>query len=258
MDNVKVLLPEGAPQGPENNNPYKTGLYRELNPSWHAEDSDWKARQVLRLLSANRLSPRTMAEVGCGAGGVIAAAARELRVDRAVGYDISADAIGIAKDREEKIVDYRQCDIREAGERYELLLVIDVFEHVEDYLGFLRSLRPLADHHIFHIPLDLSVQSVLRAKPLELVRSKVGHLHYFTKETALESLMHAGYRVDDWAYTPSGLELGEPGLLRQLASILRRVALLLNRDWAVRVLGGCSLLVLAHSSDVDSGGGPSS
>ena len=45
---------------------------------------------------------------------------------------------------------------------FDLLLMLDVFEHVEDYIGLLRAVRSKAKQKLFHIPLDLSVQSVLR------------------------------------------------------------------------------------------------
>ena len=47
---------------------------------------------------------------------------------------------------------------------YDVLLVIDVFEHVPDYLGFIEKLRQKADLKVFHIPLDLSVSSIVRSK----------------------------------------------------------------------------------------------
>ena len=56
----------------------------------------------------------------------------------------------------------------------------NVFEHVEDYLGFLRSLTRLGRQFIFHIPLDMNAQMVLRDEPIMRVRREVGHLHYFS------------------------------------------------------------------------------
>ena len=79
-------------------------------------------------------------------------------------------------------------------------MAIDVFEHVEDYFGFLRKLREKAEYKIFHIPLDLSVQTVLRSSPIIKGRKSVGHIHYFTKETALETLKDTGYEIIDYFY----------------------------------------------------------
>src|SRR5690606_39364807 len=45
---------------------------------------------------------------------------------------------------------------------FDLVLCIDVFEHIEDYLGFLRILRDKGTYKLFHIPLDMTVLSVLK------------------------------------------------------------------------------------------------
>ena len=75
--------------------------------------------------------------------------------------------------------------------------MLDVFEHVEDYIGLVREVRPKAKYKLFHIPLDLSVQAVARRGGLLRRRDDHAHLHYFTKETALRTLMDVGYRVAD-------------------------------------------------------------
>ncbi len=83
---------------------------------------------------------------------------------------------------------------------------VDVFEHVEDYIGFLRKVARLARYGIFHIPLDISVQSILRDLPMNNRRT-AGHLHYFMKDTALATLDYAGLEILDWFYTPGGIAL---------------------------------------------------
>ena len=36
---------------------YSDGSYLESNPGWHAEDSPWKAQQVLRMLKQHDIHP---------------------------------------------------------------------------------------------------------------------------------------------------------------------------------------------------------
>jgi hypothetical protein len=124
-------------------------------------------------------------------------------------------------------------------------MAIDVFEHVEDYFGFLRKLREKAEYKIFHIPLDLSVQIVLRSSQIIKSRKSVGHIHYFTKETALETLKDTGYSIIDYFYTRGAVELPNRGWKANLLKIPRKVGFSLNQDFAVRLLGGYSLMVLA-------------
>jgi len=50
---------------------YLDGEYIAKNPEWHVEESPWKARQILRMLRKNHLAPKTVCDVGCGAGEVL-------------------------------------------------------------------------------------------------------------------------------------------------------------------------------------------
>jgi len=85
----------------------------------------------------------------------------------------------------------------------------------------LRKLKEKAEYKIFHIPLDLSVQTVFRASPIVKVRASVGHIHYFTKETALETLKDTGYQIIDYVYTGGSLELPNRGWKANLLKVPR-------------------------------------
>lgn len=79
-------------------------------------------------------------------------------------------------------------------------------------------------------------------KPILDLRENVGYLHYFTKDTALETLRYAGYEILDYFYTPKGIDF--PGH-STLFKIPRKVMFKFNQDITVRILGGYSLMVLA-------------
>lgn len=76
------------------------------------------------------------------------------------------------------------------------------------------------------------------------VRRWVGHLHYFTKETALANLNDTGYQVIDYFYTAGSVELPNRGWKSNLLRRPRKARFRLNSDSAVRILEGHSLLVL--------------
>lgn len=179
---------------------YREGDYLEKVPEWHAGDSPWKAGKVLEILRRNAIVPRSLCDVGCGAGQVLAELQAGLGSDvRMVGYDISPQAIALCAARENVSLQFRQCDfLAGCDETYEVLLLLDVFEHVPDYLGFLSRLRGRAQWYVFHIPLDLNVQALLQgSRPMLEMRQRYGHLHYFTAETALAALADCGYQVRD-------------------------------------------------------------
>jgi len=223
---------------------YEDGTYASLHPTWDEEDSQWKAAQVLKLLKRNGVEFTSFADVGCGAGRVIHELSLHYPSAQFHGYDVSPQAIALARNHETSRVRFFNEDVRlHQDPRYDVLAAIDVFEHVEDYMGFLREMRRLSRWCVFHIPLDISVQAILRNLPMT-IRHTAGHLHYFMKETALATLEDTGFQVLDFFYTASGLALARSFRAR-LAALPRRAFLRLHPDLCVKILGGYSLMVLA-------------
>ena len=226
---------------------YRSGAYLRNNPTYHVEDAPWKAQQILDMLRRHELEPRTIYEVGCGAGEILAQL-RDALPDSVelVGFDTSPQAIELCQARASERLRYECSDLLTADvPPADLLLCIDVFEHVDDYMAFLRGLRAKADYVMFHIPLDMSAQMVFRAEPIRRVRSQVGHLHYFMKDTALTTLADTGYEVIDWRYTASGIERPKSWRARMMR-MPRRMLFALAEDLIVRTLGGYSMLALAR------------
>jgi hypothetical protein len=126
---------------------------------------------------------------------------------------------------------------------YDLLLCIDVFEHIEDHLAFLRSLSQYARGFIFHIPLELSAQTVIRPSGLVSYRTQYGHIHFFNRHLALQTLQACGYEIVDWHYTPSAIALPGRNLKSRLLKIPRKLLWALSPEICVGLLGGFSLLV---------------
>ena len=50
---------------------YTQGGYIIKNPTYHIEDSTWKANQIIKIIRRNNLSPNSICEVGCGAGEIL-------------------------------------------------------------------------------------------------------------------------------------------------------------------------------------------
>jgi SAM-dependent methyltransferase len=231
---------------------YESGEYLVKNPDWGRIDSAWKAQKVARLLERHNLRPTHIVDVGCGAGAVLLHLSDDPRLaqSRFSGFDISPQSIALAREYETGRVRF-YCGPADHSGRADVALALDVFEHVPDYLGFLRLLRDKASAFVFHIPLDMNAQALLRDAQIEL-RHQVGHLHYFSKATALHTLEDCGYRVIDWHYTAAALELegqSRPAnsVRTRTANLMRRIAFPALPDLTVKLLGGYSLLVLASA-----------
>lgn len=224
---------------------YQGGEYMAANPSWHEEDSDWKAGKILQLLRhAGEASPATVAEVGCGTGGILRSLQASLpETTYLSGYDIAPAAIDRAKRHANERLSFHCEDITRAGNTFDLLLCIDVFEHVEDPFGFLRAIRPLAPKVVFNIPLEMHVAGLLINHQV-WTRRQFGHLHYYTAAVAFETLRECGYSVIAHDY-PSRL-MDAPRTASELIFWLpRKVTSLVNPEFCARIFGGTSLLVLA-------------
>jgi ubiquinone/menaquinone biosynthesis C-methylase UbiE len=76
------------------------------------EDSPWKARQVLKMLSRHDLRPRVIAEVGCGAGEILRQLHDRMEASvRFVGYEISPQAYELARRRESDRLSFHLHDL---------------------------------------------------------------------------------------------------------------------------------------------------
>jgi SAM-dependent methyltransferase len=226
---------------------YTGGGYLEKNPLWHVEESPWKAKLVMQMMARHNLAPQTICEVGCGAGEVLKQLQDNLPQDCSFfGYDISPQAIDLCRSRANERLHFVLGDIkREKDVRFDLMLVLDVIEHLEDYFSFLREIRPRSPYKILQIPLDLSVQTVLRSTPLIRDRKQFGHIHYFNKETALQTLTDVGYEVLDYFYAAVSLDLPSKQIRNIIMRLPRRICFAIHKDIAVRILGGYRIMVLA-------------
>ncbi len=228
---------------------YKNGEYLAQNEDWHAAESPWKADNILKILQQNEISFETAAEVGCGAGKILQELHQALPEKKFTGFDISPQAASLwpsveldaLVNQSGQGVNYRLEDFITSEERFDLLMSIDVFEHVPDYLGFLERLRTRARYFVFHVPLDMNMLMLAKAEH-SVLRDRIGHLHYFSRATAEDTLTACGYKVIDWFYTA---DYALPGHERKI-NILRKLLFDLKPEWAVKILGGWSMMVLAQ------------
>jgi SAM-dependent methyltransferase len=228
---------------------YVDGTYLENNPAWHSGDSEWKANQVFQILRSNNQNPRSVVEVGCGAGGVVARLAMLMNESKFVGYDISSHAIELAKPKASDRVQFVLGDyLVTQNQSFDLAICADVFEHIDDYFSFLRKLASKQNQVVFHIPLDLSLVSSLFPSILIRTRKLVGHVHYFNKETAEATIKDCGFDIVDSRITAGCLAFPEHGVKGRLFWAIRKTFYSVSPKFAAKTLGGFSLLVLAKSN----------
>jgi len=227
---------------------YASNEYLRDNPTWDLEDSPWKAKKVEELLAVTGYKPRSVCEVGCGAGGVLANLRSFFPDAELFGFDIAPNAAQFWSRHTLANIHFEVGDFLELNERrFDVLLLLDVIEHLENPFDFLSRLRKHADLFIFHVPLDLSAINILRESPLLRARTKVGHIQYFTKYLALALVNDCGYEVLKCHYTGAAFTSPKRNWKTRLAALPRRLACSVNKDFGVRVLGGETLMILAQA-----------
>jgi hypothetical protein len=237
---------------------YTSKKYLKNNPDWHVSASPWKASVMLQAIKRNHLHPQSVCEIGCGAGEILKILQTHLDDSCTFrGYDISPDAIALAKPRENESLHVFLGDVRDDHDYFcDLILIIDTLEHFENCYELLRDIKPKSTYKIFQLPLDLSVRSALWNK-WPGYRHATGHLHFFSKDIALEMIQDAGYEVLDsfYAIQPFRGAGARPlpfplSLVRTVVRALQRLPLVLlyalNQDLASRVFGYWKLIVLAR------------
>lgn len=224
----------------------KDGFESMENNRWHEEDSPWKAKNIHKILEKNDINPKTICEIGCGTGEVLRSLANYY--DEKVeffGYETNPEPFSISKNKETQNIHYYPENLLTQDLHFDLVLAINVLNHVTDYLGFLSQLRSKGEYKVFHIPLETTVYSVLRSSYFEKKYAERDYRHSFSKDTALGTLKGTGYQIVDYFYTSSALELPNRGPKDKLWKIPRKLLYTINKDLGVKMLGGFSLMILA-------------
>ena len=230
------------------NDIYMNGEYFSNNPDWDIADARWKTDVIIQLLKKNEIKPKEVIEVGCGAGeNLVELLKKNDGIEKLTGYDISPQAIGLAaKKATGKIGFFNEDFTCKENVHTDLILAIDVLEHVDDYYGFLRKLKAKSSWFVFHIPLDLSCRTVMKPHVMLQQRQSVGHIHYYTKEMVEWALQDTGYEIIDWVYTKPVVDVEPAGSLKRLVKkVLRNISFDINKDWSAKKWGGYSMMILA-------------
>lgn len=231
---------------------YINGTYLEKVKDWHVHDSPYKASKVFQMIKKNHLVFNSVYDIGCGAGEILVELQKKINGDvRFAGFDISPQAIEIAKSKENANLKFYNEDFLQSKiVSSDLLLLLDVFEHIPDYLGFLEVLRRKTNWIIFHIPLDMCAYAILCESNYMLEnRERFGHLHYFSKETSLVAISESGYEIVDYFYTADH-EIGGASAFRGFKAKvyyqIRKIMFHFKPTLAAAVLPHFNLMVLAR------------
>jgi len=236
---------------------YKTKEYLEQNPTWHEKDSPWKTTQIRRVLTSDFLDKNfsdkriSIFDIGAGVGTVLgllkdALQEQDYLVD-ATGIDPSPDAIKTAQEKWPQLR-FENISIQEVEKSYDVCMLIDVIEHVDDPADFIQETRKHASYILLHIPLDENLNIKLRNRYQHL-RDTVGHIHYYDTSKALKLLRDQDLEVLDYVYTkPYEVSWNTKTLKNKIALYPRKLLSAVSPRASAKLLGGMSMMVLTKVS----------
>lgn len=234
-------------------NLYTTGKYIKQNPGYHIEDSEFKSNNFIKILKKNDFNfhqIHNVIDVGCGAGIILKIFQNSNLFNNKTnfkGFDINNEIINFANKEKNKTLNFYCEDFFKSNSYGEsdLIICADVYEHIEDYIGFLKKLLPSGKFFLFNIPLDISVRTLLTNKVINENFKKVGHLHFFNKNIARSLLEYCNYDIIDTLYAKNFLALKKKSFKQKLLSIPVKIFDKISEDLSASIFGGYSLVVLA-------------
>jgi len=228
------------------NNIYINGKYLEKHPDWHEKDAQLKADQILFFLKKNNMLPTTLSEIGCGSGEILKILSKKMIYCQSfTGYEISPQAFEICKKKQCKLVEFVFGDSFSDDKRFDIVLCIDVIEHIQDYYSFLKNVKRKGSYFLFRIPLDLTMISTIKSGYFSRLKNTLGHIHFFNLDIAIDALKSVGYEIIDFQYVACAKKAKDMGVKQRISHLFFKVLYFFNRNISVRFFGGCSLMVLA-------------
>ena len=157
---------------------------------WRAIGARSKAAHVETLAKRAGLTPRTVVEIGCGDGAVLAEmAARGWVVD---GFELAENAARRAKERgvARRVESFDGEHVPAEPDAYDLAVLSHVLEHVPDPLPLLKEAARVAPNVLVEVPLEDNRSAKRPAK--RTLSEGAGHLHAFNRADVLRLVNEAG------------------------------------------------------------------
>jgi len=235
---------------------YSEGTYFE-NPNRHSEDADYKVGAIKSVLfgylKQNKIKVSSYADIGCGAGVIVKKISIELekefnRLEKIKGFDISPHVNNIVTDGRIK---FENADFTKISEKFDLVTLNDVFEHVPNTIDFLKEVGKRAEYVVMHIPLEDCLLVNLRALQNKKIVSP-GHLLFLDINSALNLITYSGLKIEIFQYSKTSLSAPSNNrtILQKIAKPFKWVIMNVN-PYLYSKIFGASLIVVAKGINVE-------
>jgi SAM-dependent methyltransferase len=182
-------------------NLYLSGKYGLQHDTWHIHDAANKVKDILpamfSIIDGLDRQKLRIADVGSGAGGVSANLIERLsqiKPDVALnvtGFEISSYAIEIGRNMFPGL-DLKQKFFEASDGPFDIVLFVDVLEHLENPWQMLRLARETSEFMVVRQPL-LDNFSTFRHNNYKNQRETWGHISYFNYQSFLDMAQSTGW-----------------------------------------------------------------
>lgn len=164
---------------------------------WRAVGARIKADHVVDLSVRLGAKPRSVVEVGCGDGALLAELAARRFAPALAGFEISATAVAIVRGRDvpglERIDRFDGARLPADAGRFDLGILSHVLEHVPEPALLLAEVARACDIVIVEVPLEANISARRASK--RLGAEAIGHLQALDRGAVRELVKQAGLQV---------------------------------------------------------------
>jgi SAM-dependent methyltransferase len=162
---------------------------------WRALGARSKADHALTLLARAGLRPRTLVEIGCGDGALLAELAARGAAEALDGFELSPPAAEIARERgvARRVEVFDGVDVPAGDAAYDLAVLSHVLEHVPEPMSLLREAARVAPVVLIEVPLEDNRSARREEKRAEAAR--IGHIQFFDRAAVRSLVRVAGLTV---------------------------------------------------------------
>ena len=232
---------------------YSEGIYFQ-DTNRHTEDAAYKVeaikKMLFKFLTKNSIQLKSYADVGCGSGEIVKLLGKELKLNfkslqLLKGFDVSPHVENL----KDEMVEFSFQDFTKSSERFDLVTLNDVFEHVTNPISFLTEVGKRAKYIVMHIPLEDCLSVNIRNLQKNKIKNP-GHLVFLNINSAINLITYSGLKILEYEYSLDSIKApsNNKTFLQKITYPIKAILLKIN-PYLYSKLFGISLIVIAKGID---------
>jgi ubiquinone/menaquinone biosynthesis C-methylase UbiE len=202
---------------PDPSNIYASGEYIRNNPTLDVEDTPWKLEKILpaldNFIKDSIMKDIKLLDVGGGAGLILDGVSDYLRDEninvKKYALDLSKEMLQIQKENNPDMITLLEGGIEKTSFRdkeIDLVLMVDVLEHVSDPVAALKELNRISKYVIFKVPLEDNIYYNMlnffkRGGLRRYIINKVGHINSYNFAKLRDEIIYYTGQILSYRFT---------------------------------------------------------